>query len=153
MHFVQSRCAPLIPHSLSHSTGLSLSSLSYYSPIVLFSFTQSTDNYSLFDRPTYTVEAVPLHLHFLPLMLHFSAWPDRSILALLQKKTLEVPVQQTHLPSDPSVLIYLLCPHLSSSQRPITRFFPCSARSPPQAPLAPLFPIIILLTERSFFFP
>ena len=105
MHFVQSRCAPLIPHSLSHSTGLSLSSLSYYSPIVLFSFTQSTDNYSLFDRPTYTVEAVPLHLHFLPLLLHFSAWPDWSILALHQKRHWK------------SLFSRLICPliHLSSS--------------------------------------
>ena len=47
---------------------------------------------------------------------------------------------QTHLPSDPSVPIHLLCPHLSSSQRPITHFLSCSARSSPQAScLLPLF--------------
>ena len=122
MHFVQSRCAPLIPHSLSHSTGLSLSSLSYYSPIVLFSFIQSTDNYSLFDRPTYTVEAVYMHFDF----------------ALLQKGHWK------------SLFSRLLCPliHLSSSTSSVLTCpppkDPLHASSPPQpAPrrrlLLPLF--------------
>ena len=98
---------PLIPHR-SHSTCLS------FVPTVL-----------LPNCPLLPTRPTALHC----LTEHLFK-PATIILEVTRSCCLADP----HLPPDPSVLIYLLCPHLSSSQRPITRFFSCSARSPPQAP-------------------